>query len=124
MRILKAEEGGLIVGGGVVTAWVVVSFIEVTVELQPGIGGVGVRTGVRHREKALQKRAWSNASRSVNLRELVKATLCQICFRHVSPPRGDQALSQVMPRAYHADMAFGCSELLKKSERKEPLRFT
>ena len=54
VRIHEFEEGGLVVGRGVVISWVVVSlFVEdndVTFELQLGIGGVGgvlVRTVVR-----------------------------------------------------------------------------
>ena len=46
MGVHEIEKGGLVVGGGVVFRWVVVSslFVEdndATVELQLGIGGVG-----------------------------------------------------------------------------------
>lgn len=54
MWVHKVEKGGLVVGGGIVFRWVVVSsFVEdndATVELQLGICGVGgvlVRTVVR-----------------------------------------------------------------------------
>jgi hypothetical protein len=54
MGVHKVEEGGLVVGGGVVFRWVVIPlFVEddyVSVKLEVGIGGVGgvlVRTVIR-----------------------------------------------------------------------------